>query len=60
MGNPKHKVTKSKQGHRRGHDTPSILAYGKCSKCGEIKQAHTVCPACGHYDNKEYIKKKEL
>jgi large subunit ribosomal protein L32 len=60
MGQPKHKVSKSKQGHRRGHLIASTLASGTCENCGEMKQAHTVCPQCGHYDKKEVIKKSEL
>jgi large subunit ribosomal protein L32 len=60
MGNPKHKVTKSKQGARRSHRTAQSLGYGKCSNCGEIIQSHAVCPACGYYDKKEYIKKSDL
>jgi large subunit ribosomal protein L32 len=60
MGNPKHKVSKSKQGARRSHDTAGVLAYGKCDNCGNIKQAHTVCPVCGYYDKKEYIKQSDL
>ncbi len=60
MGNPKHKVTKSKRNNRRSHDHAEILAAGKCAQCGELKQAHTVCPACGYYDKREVVKKKEL
>ena len=60
MGNPKHKVTKSKQNSRRSHDHAETLAANKCDNCGELKQAHTVCPACGYYKKREVFKKKEL
>ncbi len=60
MAQPKHKVTKMRQGNRRGHHTAETLASGKCSNCGEMKQTHTVCPSCGHYAKKEVLKKSEL
>ncbi|MDR2104953.1 MAG: 50S ribosomal protein L32 [Deferribacteraceae bacterium] len=60
MGNPKHKVTKSKQSARRSHRTAKSLASGKCKNCGAVKQSHTVCPVCGYYDQKEYIKQSDL
>jgi large subunit ribosomal protein L32 len=60
MGNPKMKVTKSKQGNRRSHHHAESLASGKCSNCGELKQAHTVCPSCGFYDKRQVVKKEEL
>lgn len=60
MGNPKLKTTKSKKGQRRSHHTAVSLASGKCGNCGEPKQAHTVCSACGYYRKKEVIKKSEL
>jgi len=60
MGNPKHKVTRSKRDHRRSHLHTESLATGKCEQCGEIKQAHTVCGSCGYYDKRQVIKKKEL
>ena len=60
MAQPKHKKTKSKQGHRRAHLIASPLTSGKCENCGELKQAHNVCPSCGHYNKREVIKKSEL
>ncbi|MBQ3033668.1 MAG: 50S ribosomal protein L32 [Deferribacterales bacterium] len=60
MPNPKHKVTKSKVGMRRSHHHTSPLQAVKCDKCGELKQAHTVCPACGSYKGEQVITKKEV
>lgn len=60
MAQPKHKVTKMRQGNRRSHHTADSLGSGKCENCGEIKQSHAVCPSCGYYRKKEVIKKKEL
>ena len=36
---------------------PSIAAVnlGECSNCGELKLAHHICQACGHYNGREVI-----
>jgi large subunit ribosomal protein L32 len=60
MGNPKSKMTKSKQGNRRSHIHAEAVATGKCDNCGEIKQAHVVCASCGYYRKRSVIKKSEL
>lgn len=60
MPNPKHKTTKSKIGHRRSHHHPAVLQSVKCSNCGELKQAHVACPACGHYDGRKVKEVKGL
>ena len=55
MPNPKHKTTKSKVGMRRSHHQPSTLLGVKCDNCGELKQAHTVCPSCGTYKGRKVV-----
>ena len=55
MPNPKHKTTKSKVGMRRSHHHPSTLLGVKCENCGELKQAHTVCPSCGTYKGRKVV-----
>lgn len=60
MPNPKHKKTKSKVGMRRSHHHASSLQAVKCDKCGELKQAHIVCPACGSYKGEQVLDKKEV
>ncbi len=55
MPNPKHKVTKSKVGMRRSHHGATSLVNVKCDNCGELKQAHTVCPSCGYYKGRQVI-----
>lgn len=60
MAGPKTKTTTSKKGHRRSHHGATAMASGKCENCGEMKQAHTVCPSCGFYRKREVIKKSEL
>lgn len=60
MAGPKTKTTKSRQGNRRSHHKANSLGFGKCDNCGELKQAHTVCPSCGHYAKRVVTKTKEL
>lgn len=55
MTNPKHKTTKSKVGMRRSHHHTSTILGAKCENCGELKQAHTVCPSCGTYKGRKVL-----
>ncbi len=58
---PQRRISKTRKRQRRSHfhlDNPSMMV---CPNCGEVKQMHCVCPACGYYDGKlvKEIKVKE-
>ncbi|MEQ8193020.1 MAG: 50S ribosomal protein L32 [Rhodospirillales bacterium] len=53
MAVPKRKVTRSRRNQRRSHDSLKAAAYQECPKCGELKQPHHVCNACGYYKDRE-------
>jgi len=55
MAVPKKKTTPSKRNMRRAHDALTASAYEECSNCGELKQPHHVCSACGHYNGREVV-----
>ena len=55
MAVPKSKVTRSKRGMRRGHDSLSVAAFQECPNCGELKRPHNLCGSCGHYNGREII-----
>ena len=60
MAVPKRKTSKSKRDMRRAHDAiKNLPALHKCESCGEMKQYHRVCPACGHYRGREVIEMEE-
>ena len=60
MAVPKRKTSKSKRDMRRAHDAiRNLPALQKCANCGEMKQYHRVCPACGHYRGREVIEMEE-
>ncbi|WP_291322971.1 50S ribosomal protein L32 [Desulfonatronospira sp.] len=55
MALPKKKTSRSKRGMRRAHDhipTPNVIY---CD-CGEASLPHRVCPQCGTYKNRTYLK----
>ncbi len=60
MAVPKKKVSKSRRNHRRAHDALGGINTVECSNCGELKRAHHVCSACGHYDGREVTEAAEL
>ncbi len=55
MAVPKSKITKSKRGMRRSHDSLKQVNLNECDNCGEFKLPHHVCSSCGHYKKKEVI-----
>ncbi len=59
MAVPKRKVSKARRDKRRANWKLSVPGIVKCSKCGEFKLPHRVCPACGHYNGKEVVAKAE-
>lgn len=54
MAVPKERTSRSKRGMRRAHhDRMTPPNTSACSKCGEAKLPHRVCPSCGHYRGRE-------
>ena len=49
-----------KQASRRAnHDKVSAPNLALCSRCGEAKLPHRVCPSCGYYKNREIVFMKQ-
>ncbi|MEM9010828.1 MAG: 50S ribosomal protein L32 [Pseudomonadota bacterium] len=55
MAVPKHKVTRAKRNMRRAHDALRAVNPNECSNCGEMRRPHHICPACGHYGDREVV-----
>jgi large subunit ribosomal protein L32 len=53
MAVPKKKISTSRRGMRRSHDSLTSSVHEECSNCGELKQPHHVCASCGHYKDRE-------
>ncbi|MBR0423282.1 MAG: 50S ribosomal protein L32 [Clostridia bacterium] len=56
---PKRKHSKARRNTRRSNvwklEAPAL---SRCSKCGAFKLIHRVCKSCGHYRNREVVKKE--
>jgi len=55
MAVPKKKTSKSRRNMRRAHLALKPINLVECSNCGEMKQTHHVCAACGYYDGREVV-----
>jgi large subunit ribosomal protein L32 len=55
MAVPKKRVSKQRQRKRRGHHKAQPVVTQSCPRCGDTKQPHRVCPACGHYRDEAVI-----
>ncbi|HNQ46033.1 MAG TPA: 50S ribosomal protein L32 [Syntrophorhabdus sp.] len=56
MAVPKRKTSKSSRDKRRSHDRVIAPNVTLCSNCKEPKLSHIVCPKCGYYKGKQYLK----
>jgi large subunit ribosomal protein L32 len=52
---PKKKTSKSKRDMRRSHHALVAPNLTTCKNCGNKKQQHVVCPACGYYDGRQVL-----
>jgi len=59
MAVPKKKISASRRGQRRSHDSLAAVNAHTCPNCGEFVIAHNVCEACGTYNGKQVIKTAE-
>jgi large subunit ribosomal protein L32 len=55
MAVPKKKTSKSRRNMRRSHHALGASAHVECKNCGELTRPHHVCPACGHYNQREVV-----
>lgn len=55
MAVPKKKRSVSRNGMRYSHVKVSVINLSKCSHCGELKQSHHICSACGYYKNQKVM-----
>jgi large subunit ribosomal protein L32 len=55
MAVPKKRTSKQRQRKRRTHYKAEPVVTHTCSRCGEPKQPHRVCTACGYYRDKQVV-----
>ena len=44
---------------RVSHDGVTLPTRIKCSRCGTVKEPHTICDVCGYYRGKPVIETEE-
>ncbi|MFA6423317.1 MAG: 50S ribosomal protein L32 [Patescibacteria group bacterium] len=52
---PKKRLTSTRSGNRKSHDSLSAISLAKCEKCHEPVKPHNVCKNCGTYRGKTII-----
>ena len=56
MAVPKKRSSRRRRDMRRSHDALEFTAaLEACPDCGEVKQRHHLCQACGTYRGKQII-----
>jgi len=59
MAVPKRKTSKSRRDKRRTHQKLTAPSLTTCAQCGEAKLPHHVCPSCGKYRGRTFLKTEE-
>ncbi|MCK4302195.1 MAG: 50S ribosomal protein L32 [candidate division Zixibacteria bacterium] len=59
MALPKRRHSRARGRKRRTHWTITPLNVIECSHCHEFRLPHHICPACGYYDGRQVLSKKE-
>ena len=60
MAVPKKKVSPSRRGNRRSHDSLTKTNVIECENCGAEKIAHHICSSCGHYRKRQVFNVKKV
>jgi large subunit ribosomal protein L32 len=55
---PKERISRARQGRRRGHINLVELNLISCPQCHQMRMSHHVCPHCGTYKGVEVITPK--
>lgn len=56
MAVPKKRTSRRRRDMRRAHDHLIVtVATESCPSCGELKQRHRLCDACGTYRGRKLI-----
>ena len=56
MAVPARRVSKARRDKRRNNVWKiSAPAIEKCSRCGEFKRSHRLCPTCGYYNGRQVV-----
>jgi len=60
MAPPKKKQSRGRRDRRRynGSNALAETTLSVCSNCNESKRPHTVCSACGYYENRPVLELK--
>lgn len=55
MAVPKRRISKQRKRKRRTHYKAEPVVTHACSRCGDSKIPHRVCPSCGYYGGKAVV-----
>ncbi len=55
MAVPAKKVSRSKRGSRRAHQSSAAGGMTECPVCGALRRPHHICRQCGTYGGREVL-----
>lgn len=58
MAVPRNRLSNSRKNTKRSHHAKKQKCLASCSNCSSQKLPHTICQACGTYDDRKIIEIK--
>jgi large subunit ribosomal protein L32 len=59
MAVPRNRLSNARKNSRRSHHAKKPKNTVACSNCGTLKLPHVICTACGAYNDRIVVEKKD-
>lgn len=59
MAVPRNRMSNSRKNMRRSHHAKKPKHVSGCPNCGVPRTPHRVCASCGHYGDRQVLKKAD-
>ncbi len=59
MAVPRNRMSNARKNSKRAHHAKKTKSISTCSNCNSQKLPHVICQACGAYDGRIVIGKKD-
>jgi large subunit ribosomal protein L32 len=59
MAVPRNRLSNARKNSRRAHHAKKPKNCSPCENCGTLRMPHRLCPACGTYQQRSYLKEEE-
>lgn len=59
MAVPRNRMSNARKNSKRAHHAKKPKNAAPCSNCGTMRLSHRLCPSCGQYAGRSFVKQEE-